>query len=233
MALNHMKDISKKIASISGGMAVSSYLPEETHRHTIDLDFNMYWGGKAKDFWHISKPLFEFLENKGYEVKGQRKNTTYDITYSKGENSFMLQHQRRSKPSFRKNMYCFRREFENRRTVSKNGMQYEVISPEDIIVRKLARMFKFKEQHNLPFPELRTLPHLKDHIEEEKQALVQSPSKTHEEIIHLRMEHDFYDIKRLGNYIGVNTSYLKRAIDDWTTEPEKYLACLEEMISSS
>ena len=229
-AINQIKEQRKRPACLSGGMAVSSYLPLETHRHTIDLDFNMYWGGDMADFQYTTRPLFRFLESEGYNVTLQRKNSTWDITYSKDDKEFMIQHQRRSKNNFEKNQACFRREFENRRVISKEGLQYEVISPEDIMVRKLARMFKFSEQYSMPFPDLRPLPELKDHIEQEKQALVELPGENHREVIHLRMEHDLYDIKRLGNYVGVNETYLETAITDWTTEPGRYKSTLVRML---
>lgn len=232
-AINFLKEQTKRASCLSGGMAVSSYLPIETHRHTIDLDFNMYWGGTMADFRYTAAPLLDALKGQGYNVDLKRQNSTFDIIYSKGGEEFMIQHQRRSKSNFKKNQPCFRREFENRRVISKEGLQYEVISPEDIMVRKLSRMFKFSEQYNMAFPDLRPLPELKDHIEQEKQALVESPEENHREVIHLRMEHDLYDIKRLGNYIGVNETYLNSAIDDWTTQPARFKASLMKMLSDS
>lgn len=220
-AINRVEQANGTPVVISGGMAVSSYLPQETHRHTIDLDFNMLWGGNTEEFWDTVQPILIKLREKEYEVSSKKQNSTFDINYSYDGQRFMIQHQRRSLPSLEKNRYSIEREFTNRRHVVKGNLEYAVISPEDLMVRKLARMFKFVSQSGLTFPQLRTIPELQEHIDEEKQRLIASPNRTELDILHLRMEHDLYDIKRLGAYVGVNQAYLAEAVKDWTTGDEK------------
>ncbi len=233
-AINRIEQKDGTPILISGGMAVSSYLPEGTNRYTIDLDFNMLWGGNTVEFWSKVKPLITRLQEKGYDVGRKKENSTLDINYSLDGQRFMIQHQRRSQPSLGKNRHSIEREFANRRNIIKGNLEYSVLSPEDLIVRKLARIFKFSNQSSLEFPQIRTIPELKEHIEEEKERLVSSLDRTELDIIHLRMEHDLYDIKRLGNYMGVNQTYLVEAIKDWTINGEKtYLETIKRICLES
>ena len=49
-AINNLQHENKLAGFISGGMAVSSYLPSENHRETIDLDYTLFFGGNVGDY---------------------------------------------------------------------------------------------------------------------------------------------------------------------------------------
>lgn len=218
---------------ICGGMAVSSYLPEETHRHTVDLDFSILWGGTTDQFWKLTEPIVGVLHEKGYAVHKHKQKQTFDIPYSGHSSRFMLQHQRRSTAYFERRRRSFEREIANRRHVVKSDLGYDVESPEDLMVRKLARILKFARQYDLAFPEIRGLDEMKAHIEEEKKQIIALPNVPERDIIRLRMNHDLYDIARLGNYTGANMRYLKEVLTDWTDSPTAYIDTLNRIWGKS
>lgn len=231
--INILKDNSNLFGYVGGGMAVSSYLPEEIHRASIDLDFNLFWGGSTGKFWEISEPLIEYLSKKGYYIKRRRQGSTLDINYGDKSDMFVIQHKRRSKNNFAKNIHILEREIENRKLIHKCGFSYDALSPEDLMLRKLFRINNFSNSYKVGFPKLRNYTKLREDIKKEKNAIISSPENTTMNgIIHLRMEHDLYDIQRLGRYAGANLDYLETAISDWEEDPGKYIDKLQKIWAS-
>ena len=77
-AINLLQRENKLPGFISGGMAVSSYLPIENHRETIDLDYTLLFGGGVGNYKQISEPLVKSLTEKGYFIEYKKKGTTHD-----------------------------------------------------------------------------------------------------------------------------------------------------------
>jgi hypothetical protein len=228
-AINKLGVISGIPSYISGGMAVSSYLPGIPHRRTIDLDFNSLWSGRTEEFWEMARPLEEFLRGKGYKVTNKKQKSTFDVHYDDGTHGFMIQHQKRSTGAMGRYRQMIERELDNVRTISRGSMSYNALSPEDIIIRKLHRIFKFSRQHKLDFPDLRSLGDLEDHIKKEKKELLGISEPGHLDIIRLRMEHDLYDIKRLGAYTDIDMEYLRSAVPSWNEDAQKFIDTLKEV----
>jgi hypothetical protein len=232
-SINILKTKTGLSGVISGGMAVSSYIPKEDHRETVDLDYNLLWGGISEEYWALMKPLEDFFKEQGYSYTPKKRNFTWDIEIQNKNTSLLIQHQRRSLPNFDKNKYSFEREIANSRRIKKEELFYDVLSPEDLIVRKLVRLFKFSRQHSLEIPKWNSFINLKQHIQDEKKQLLQLKDISDLDILHLRMEYDVYDIMHLGFYSGVNENYLNIVLKDWANSSsvlDKYRSQLESFL---
>ncbi|HJX50478.1 MAG TPA: hypothetical protein VJ438_03380 [Candidatus Nanoarchaeia archaeon] len=214
-------------------MAVGAYIPPEEQRPTIDLDFTLLWGGTTEEFRSLMKPMIQDLRLSGYDLDVQKGDKTYDISVqSPAKNdALLIQHHRRNKGNFEKNRKSLEREVANQRVIAKDGVSFAVMSPEDLILHKLSRLFTFSNVYNLTIPTrmktenmMRTIRlfrksyHL-DNIKESDNALI-------------RMYHDAHDIKHLSMHAGLNKRYFEEAAKDWNKKymnEESAKALLEKM----
>src|SRR3989338_2486865 len=217
-AINILQRENKLPGFISGGMAVSSYLPIENHRETIDLDYTLLFGGGVGNYKQISEPLVKSLTEKGYFIEYKKKGTTHDYFIKCNEDSFLIQHPRRSYNNFMKNKKSLEREIDNRRVIS-NGkwdLSYAVLSPEDIVIHKLNRALKVHVEYNVAFPKNIPQEYFKKQIESLKEEVLNlKDSVTPKMLARLRLFYDVFDIKSLGKSIGLNKVYFEEALKDW------------------
>ena len=221
MAVNKIKTERGLEGYITGGMAGSSYLPPEDHRETVDLDYNLFFGGAVTEYKEITEPLIKNLNEKGYSVKYKKRGSTHDYLVENDGDSLLIQHQRRSKNNFEKNRESLEREMENRRIISREGLSYAVLSPEDIVARKLNRSLKFHTEYDLDFPKNMSQELFKEEIDSIKDNLSSLSSASPREISELRLFYDIFDIKSLSKSVGLNKNYFEEAIEDWTNSEVK------------
>ena len=217
-AINNLQHENKLAGFISGGMAVSSYLPSENHRETIDLDYTLFFGGNVKDYKRITEPLVKTLIEKDYFVEYKKKSTTHDYFISAHGDSFLIQHPRKSPNHFIKNKKSLEREINNRRIISnqKEDLSYAVLSPEDLVIHKLNRALKFHTMYNVAFPKNIPQEEFKKQIGFLKEEVLNlKDSVTPRMVAKLRLFYDILDIKSLGKSIGLNKLYFEEVLKDW------------------
>jgi len=217
-AINMVKSESGLEGHISGGMAVSSYLPIEDHRETIDLDYNLFFGGGTVDYKAITEPLVENLIQKGYSIEYNKRGSTHDYVVKGNGDSLLIQHQRRSMNNFEKHKGSFEREIENQRIISRKDLSYAVLSPEDLVVHKLNRALKFSRMYDVDFPKnmpQKDFKNVVDSLRADVLSLVDSASPR--SVARLRLFYDVFDIKSLSKNVGLNKNYFEEVIEDWIT----------------
>ncbi len=231
IAINKLKG--KTAGRIAGGMAVQSYIPERLHRGTIDLDFTLYWKGCISEFKELCKPLVSYLKNQNYNINFHKKGQVFEITFGNKKDSFLIQHPRFSKNYFERIKNSLGREISNQRTISKEGLNYGVLSPEDLVVTKLHRALLFSEKYNIWTPKevsVKSLRNFSRKLRNEitSRSLEVSPKK----IALLRLVNDCYDIKSLSENIGLNKNYFNEVVNDWKNhkaESKSFLGLLEKL----
>ncbi len=217
-AINNAQHENKLPGFISGGMAVSSYLPSEDHRETIDLDYALFFGGGAEDYKRITRKLVSTLTGKGYFIEYKKKDTTYDYLIKSNGDSLIIQHPRRSPNHFIKHKKSFEREIDNRRVVSNKNkdLSYAVLSPEDLVIHKLNRVLRFYDEYNVAFPKNIPQEDFKKQIDLFKEEVLSlRDSVTPKMVAKLRLFYDIFDIKSLGKNVGLNKIYFEEALKDW------------------
>ena len=215
-AINNLQHENKLPGFISGGMAVSSYLPIEDHRETIDLDYTLFFGGNVKDYKLITVPLVKTLTEKNYFVEYKKKGTTHDYFIKFNGDSFLIQHPRKSPNNFLKNKKSLEREIDNRRVLSNKDISYAVLSPEDLVIHKLNRVLKFHTAYNVAFPKNMIQEDFKKQIDSLKEEVLNlKDSVTPKMVAKLRLFYDIFDIKSLGKSIGLNKLYFEEVLKDW------------------
>lgn len=222
-AVNNTQHESKLLGFISGGMAVSSYLPVENHRETIDLDYTLFFGGGVADYKLITEPLVKNLIEKNYVVEYKKKGTTHDYLIKCDGDSFLIQHPRRSVNNFIKNKKSLEREIDNRRIMSNKNkdLSYAVLSPEDLVIHKLNRVLKFHTEYNVAFPKNISQEDFKKQIESLKEEVLNlKDSVSPRMVAKLRLFYDIFDIKSLGKSTGLNKNYFETALKDWFNQDE-------------
>jgi hypothetical protein len=217
LAINTLKTARAIAGHIVGGMAVSSYLPVEDHRTTVDLDFFVLWGGASRAYRSLVEPLRTALENEGYSIRYKKSGLTHDLITVRGGDSFVLQHRRISTPNLERNLKSFEREVANHRTVSNEGLSYDVLSPEDLIAHKTSRVVKYRDYYGISLPGCIPLDALKEIIDDMRaNVLALKDSVSPEEVARLRLFYDTYDIRKLASKTGINREYFEEVLRDWT-----------------
>lgn len=217
--INSVRLITGVNGLITGGMGVQSYLPSDAYRKTVDLDFNLFWGGGTNEFRDVTEPFVEYLNAQGYEVAFKKKGTTLEYVVSSEGDSLLVQHKRRSANSFKKNKHSLDREMANKRIVNKEGVFYPVLSPEDLVLRKLGRISIFSEKYMIGVPFGFTIGDLK--LESEairKDVLQREGDVSPREVARLRLFYDCLDIKNLAHYAGLNKNYFGESMKDYDSQ---------------
>jgi hypothetical protein len=220
LAVEEMKKVGKIKGHIAGGMGVQSYIPERYHRKTIDLDFSTSWSGGIEDFRGVTSPLRSFLEDKGYKVELKKKHSTYDYVISKGQDSFMIQHRTESKNHFENyTKKTIEREVANHRRMVKEGINYDVLSPEDLVVHKLNRAGIFSKKYGIEKPAFIPLESLFSNLINLRTELVSHFDDTSpEQIAELRLLCDLFDVKCLGEHVSLDKSYFDEVVRAYTKD---------------
>ncbi len=234
-ALNLMKQARQIDGHVGGGMAVGAYIPVEEQRPTIDLDFALLWGGTTEEFRTLMEPMLSDLKLGGYDLNVHKGDKTYDISVqsTSQSDSLLVQHQRRNKGNFEKNKKSLEREVANQRVVTKEGMSFSVMSPEDLILHKLSRLFTFSKVYDLVIPAKMKTENMARTIRLfRKEYKPNSDGVQEREDALIRMYHDAHDIKHLSMHAGLNRRYFEEAAKDWQTrymDEESAKALLEKM----
>ena len=215
---------------VSHGIAVQSYLPKKSFRKTIDLDVDIFYGGGYKAYREIFQPMKESLISKGYEIDSKKIRSTFDHFISKNGDSYIIQFPRRSKNNFeKKRKKSLEREISNQQLISRNGITYPVISPEDLVHHKLSRVSNFVESFGAKVPDYLSREDFKEKAEEMRAIVTYSILDTNEKLkkkvreetmFQFRVLCDCYDVKALSEFIGLDKNYLYEAISSWEN-PEK------------
>jgi len=205
---------------IAGGMAVESYLPKELHRQTIDLDYGLPWQGNATQYREFIQPMTKFLKEKGYDSEVRKKSKSFDFSYWNEEgDSFMIQHPKYSPAFYERVEPTIEREVENRRTLSRNGINYSVISPEDLVATKLHRILIFSNKYGLWTPENVSVGDLRQKSENlRKDIAPRFPEVSPMEVANLRLVNDCYDVRALAETVGLNAPYFGEVSQEWRSE---------------
>ena len=215
-AINKLQHETKLPGFISGGMAVSSYLPIENHRETVDLDYTLFFNGGVMDYKKITEHLVRALIEKDYSIEYRKKGTTHDYLVKHHEDSLLIQHPRKSPNNFIKNKKGLEREICNRRIMSDKNISYAVLSPEDLVLHKLNRILKFHTEYNVAFPKNISQEDFKKQIESIKEEVLNlKDSVSPRAVAKLRLFYDIFDIKSLGKSTGLNKNYFEEALKDW------------------
>jgi hypothetical protein len=215
-AINLVKSTNNVEGHIGGGMAVGAYIPVEEQRPTIDLDFALLWGGTTSEFRRLMEPLISTLKAEGYDLRIQKGDKTYDIPIqSDTKDSLLVQHHRRNQRNFQKNKKSLERETANQRVITGDDISFAVMSPEDLILHKLSRLFTFSKIYGILIPQkmktedmARTIRFLREDYDAVQKK----------EVATVRMYHDSYDIKHLAGNVGLNKRYFEEAAKDWNTK---------------
>lgn len=217
-----------------GGLAVQSYLPTMCRRPTSDLDFSIVRPMNYADFKSLSKPVNEYLRDKGYNISERKHSRAFKleiIDKSDHKNRFLIEFSRRNEKSFENSRKKLERELENAKSkiLEERNTLYYVASPEDIIIPKLARsintLIRNKDMTvNVPGIKLslseEKIKEKLDFIAELRQEAMMSPGDL-ELSEELRLISDIYDIRLLAEIAGYNPAYFKKACEDWNTILEK------------
>ena len=216
-AINKLQHETGLPGFISGGMAVSSYLPIENHRETVDLDYTLFFNGGVLDYKKITEHLTRTLIEKDYSIEYRKKGTTHDYLVKRHEDSLLIQHPRKSSNHFIKNKKSLEREICNRRIISDKDISYAVLSPEDLVLHKLNRVLKFHTEYNVAFPKNISQEDFKKQIESFKEEVLNLKDSVYPRMVaKLRLFYDIFDIKSLGKSIGLNKNYFEEALKDWS-----------------
>ena len=215
---------------VSHGIAVQSYLPKESFRKTIDLDIDIFCGGGTSFYKEIFNPMKESLTSQGYEIDSKKKGSTFDHFINKNGDSYIIQFPRRSKNNFeKKRRQSLEREISNQRIISRNGITYPVISPEDLVNHKLSRVSNFVESFGARVPDYLNREDFKEEAEDMRAVVTYSILDTNEKLkekvrkeimFQFRVLCDCYDVKALSEFVGLDKNYLDEAIESWEN-PEK------------
>lgn len=219
-SLNCLRTESRLPLHVTGGFGVQSYLPEEAYRKTVDLDFDMLWAGDTEEFRDVTAPLVRFLAGAGYTADFKRSGLSLDYHLSKKKDSLLIQHQRRSRKHFERRKKAFlEREMANQRIVSKGGLSYPVIAPEDIVARKLSRIVTFARSYGLNLPFHLATERLREYADSLRTDILQKLGNVYpEEVAKMRSIYDCFDIKCLADYVGLNRRYFDEVAREWKEE---------------
>jgi hypothetical protein len=234
-AINLVKEEGKVEGHIGGGMAVGAYLPSDEQRPTIDLDFALLWGGTTEQFRQLVQPMVSELQAEGYDISIQKGDKTYDVAVASrvADESLLVQHQRRNRGNLERNRKSLEREVANQRIISRQGLSFAVMSPEDLMLHKLSRLFTFSEAYGLEIPRRESAVNMMKLIQFFQEELFK-PGKelSAEDAARMRVHYDAYDIKHLAMHAGLNKGYFAEALKDWNTRymnDEKARKLLSEM----
>jgi len=223
---------SKKIYMVVGGISTQSYLPTMCRRPTADIDLAVGKPLNYNGFKEFSKPICEYMLEKGYEVSTKKGHNSYhiDITAKAGD-SLLIEFSRRNEKKFKKFEKKMLRELENARNKRVEGREksYYAASPEDIVIPKLARSINSLERNPNFKRELSKIS--EDFSQEKIRSYLEHIADLKEEAIlnigdlsiaeRLRFISDLYDIRTLSEMVGFNETYFNEVSKDWDTLKKK------------
>ncbi|MEM4330417.1 MAG: hypothetical protein QW273_00200 [Candidatus Pacearchaeota archaeon] len=222
---------SKESWFLVGGIAVQSYLPSSCRRPTSDIDLALLVPLNYESFKEYSKPVKEYLQDKGFQVEEKKGHNTFILKYKKDEETGVIEFARRNKQNLKRIIKRLEEEMKNTRLKVIEGKRefYRVSSPEDIISPKMVRSIMILKE----FPELKEeyltkkiYPLTEKKIEESLNEIEKIKEEARlsegnlEIACRLRFVSDIYDIKVLSELTGFNEDYLKESLYRWSKNRE-------------
>jgi hypothetical protein len=225
-----------------GGMATQSYIPTTCRRPTSDIDFSIVKPLNYTEFKDFSKPVIEYLKDKGYNVETKARSRAFNLEVENKEGEkLLIEFSRRNRKSFDNSRGRLERELENskRKIIERGTGTYVVSAPEDIIIPKMVRSVNslirnqglkqlLPKKSNLSEKEIASRLD-KIHRYREYAMMIPTDLEFAEE---LRFVSDIYDIEILSIIAGINLDYFKKASNEWKalTEDNPYKALLFNFI---
>ncbi|MEM4181829.1 MAG: hypothetical protein QXX68_01600 [Candidatus Pacearchaeota archaeon] len=226
---------------VVGGIATQSYLPSRCRRPTSDIDLALLTPLSYSDFKKYSKPVREYLGDKGFNVEEKKGHNAYMIIYTQEEQRGVIEFSRRNKKKISKVIKRLEDELENSRVkiVEGRNESYRVSSPEDIVSPKIVRGIRaLKEYEELEAYLKNAYPITDDGIERDLRKIdeIREEARMLNDdlslVTRLRFAADVYDIKVLSELTGFNIEYLKKSMSRWDSlqedspEKRKIISCL-------
>lgn len=207
---------------VTGGMAVQIYVPQDLWRHTTDLDITTSWHGKAiTAFRSFLEPFVKRVTADSYAVEEiQKKDHTFDVkvSSSRKKEKLLIQFPRRSPSNYEKMRHKFDRESSHARVKSINGLEFSVLSPEDIILRKAYRIMKYKE-HGIQIDKKAyegDLLAFAEYITKYREELFSRfDNVLPSELTNLRAHSDILDVLAIKNNVALDNAYFREASKDY------------------
>lgn len=198
---------------VGGGTAVQLQTPVEFHRPTSDIDTTFNSALNYAQFKKIVAPSVEVLQELGYGCNLEKNRQHFDVVYCRGDDVHLLQASRRSSANFERNIFEISRELEHAVDVEFQGLNLKVLSPEDITLHKARRICVFVDKYGISF--LRKEDSHEDQrdylMNKRKQAAISFDQFSPEEVAHMRLQADLYDIGLLLDYANFNESVYRKA----------------------
>jgi len=233
---------SKGLYLVVGGTAVQSYLPEAYRRPTSDIDLSVGRPLNRAEFKEFAGPVFEYLQDHGYELSTEKRNSNFKVAVSrpKDRETLLLEFSRRNPQKYGQVGHRLQREIENgrRKTIDGTSLDYLAASPEDIVIPKLVRGIGTLERQPGVADELERVFNgevdlnqvIRYVIEQQAIARGSTESGRPEES---RIKSDLYDILCLSRFAGLNDTYLNRVGEEWLriSQESKELQFLTRLLS--
>lgn len=204
---------------VGGGTAVQTYLPQELHRVSTDVDVTVDRPLKTSDFREVSKPVLAALQAMGYSSSTRTSPREYfEIQIQTKDDALELQISKRTKGNFESNQRRIQRELANAVDKDVGYAKTKVLRPEDILLHKLMRVLRFEEKFGLtPIPKGNTLMERFDYVARLRTDVIShiDTLESYSDIANLRMNADLFDISALLNHQAPDKAYFCEALSDW------------------
>jgi len=213
-----LENPSAKKLVIGGGIAVQSFIPAHYHRFTSDLDIEVREPLNPETYRQLMQQAFEYLRSLGYEVEGPKKERQTLTTLVKDiKNILELQTQRRTKNNAEKNSCRIGREIDSAVRKKIGVVECSVLRPEDLVLRKLLRVMRYAKEYDFsPLPHTGNVDDYFRYIRDLREHNLRNfDNLAPEEVIHLRMQADLFDIVALAVYTELDKDYLQKAFGDY------------------
>jgi|SRR3989344_6462028 len=218
-------EFSRENYFVVGGVAVQSYLPSSCRRPTSDIDLAVLKPLCKEDFKKFAESAFQYLSDRGYKVASEKARRAFCLTFEKGDEANFISFAMHNHRSFRDIEDILYREKSHTRHKIVEGRvdSYEVASPEDISIRKIARAINRLERNPLFEEHVNAMRRLdSENIKLAIENMNSMREGLYENYEHSRAEKlrfiaDLHDIRLLSELTGFNVPYFIEAIGSWDT----------------
>jgi len=191
---------------IGGGISLQFTLPAEYHRTTSDIDVTSSQFMNPAGFRASVEERFHDLSQRGYSLLIRKSHQTMDAHVERDDDHLIVQIPRRSMRKFEERKGILEKEVEHARVVPYQGMDFRLISYEDLIAHKLVRSTTFVREYGLVLPEY-DLDTLKEKLNGAKEDFEISqfsvtPKEAARLLAQIRLNADIFDIKAVTRYFG-------------------------------
>lgn len=207
--------------AVNGGIAVQSYVTDpDFYRPTADVDLVVGKPLGFPDFRNAMQSAADYLKEMGYSIDMSKAHTTYNINMSGHNDTLCVQFKRKSGTHFERNKVSIEREVAYANEITKGDVHYKVLRAEDIILHKIARMYRTYEggetlvsarelNSELWIPNHNILLH-KNHVKILRKYAAQTMDD--EDIAAYRIEADIFDINALLTYQKFDRKYFEEGL---------------------